>query len=98
MRHQFAYSGDRGVATIYNTLTDNRFRRIADDFIDSIAYRVQRNADEQWVGILFDDDDDASIAKMRMDETIAVMAMSAGRKRSPTLPSASRTRRTKGRR
>lgn len=75
LRHQFAYSGDRGVATIYNTLTDNRFRRIADDFFDSIGYRVQRNADEQWVGILFDDDDASSVPKMRIDETIVVLVL-----------------------
>lgn len=75
LRHQFAYSCDRGVATIYNTLTDNRFRRIADDFFDSIGYRVQRNADEQWVGILFDDDDASSVPKMRIDETIAVLVL-----------------------
>lgn len=75
LRHQFAYSGDRGVATIYNTLTDNRFRRIADDFFDSIGYRVQRNADEQWVGILFDDDDASSMPKMRIDETIALLVL-----------------------
>lgn len=75
LRHQFAYAGDRGVATIYNTLTDNRFRRIADDFFGSIGYRVQRNADEQWVGILFDDDDTSSIPKMRIDETIVVLVL-----------------------
>lgn len=75
LRNQFAYSGDRGVATIYNTLTDNRFRRIADDFFDSIGYRVQRNSDEQWVGILFEDDDVSSVPKMRLDETIAVLVL-----------------------
>lgn len=30
--NQFAYVGDRGVATIYNTLADNRFRRVVDEF------------------------------------------------------------------
>lgn len=75
LRHQFAYSGDRGVATIYNTLTDNRFRRVVDDFFDSIGYRLQRNADEQWVGILFEDDDASSVPKMRLDETIVVLVL-----------------------
>lgn len=75
LRNQFVYSGDRGVATIYNTVTDNRFRHIVDHFFDSIGYRVQRNADEQWVGILFEDDDLSSVPKMRLDETIAILVL-----------------------
>ena len=77
IRHQFAYSGDRGVATIYNTLTDNRFRGAVDGLFDSLGYRVLRNAEEQWVGILFDDDDAASFPKLRLDETI-VLLVTAG--------------------
>ncbi len=75
LRNQFAYSGDRGAATVYNTLTDNRFRRIIDGFFDSIGYRVHKNAEEQWVGILFDDDDPSSVPKMRLDETIVVLVL-----------------------
>ncbi|CDZ55631.1 DUF4194 domain-containing protein [Neorhizobium galegae] len=75
LRNQFAYSGDRGAATVYNTLIDNRFRRIIDGFFDSIGYRVHKNAEEQWVGILFDDDDPSSVPKMRLDETIVVLVL-----------------------
>ncbi|PWB84660.1 MAG: hypothetical protein C3F11_00135 [Methylocystaceae bacterium] len=76
LRNQFAYSGDRGVAGVYDTLTDGRFRRIVDDLFDSLGYRVHRNAEEQWVGIVFDDDDLSSAPKMKLDETIVVLVLS----------------------
>lgn len=77
LRNQFVYSGDRGVATAYNTLTDSRFRLVADALFDSLGYRVQRNADEQWVGILLDDDDPSSVPKLKIDETIVVLVLGA---------------------
>lgn len=75
LRNQFVYSGERGTATVYNTLTDNRFRRIIEEFFDCIGYRVHKNAEEQWVGILFDDDDPSSVPKLRLDETIMVLVL-----------------------
>lgn len=77
IRNQFAYSGDRGVAIVYNTLTDNRFRPVVDAFFDSLGYRIQRNADEQWVGIILDDDDPGSTPKLRIEETIVVLVLGA---------------------
>mgnify|MGYP001617974030 CR=1 FL=1 len=73
LRHQFAYAGDRGVATVYNTLTDGRFRNAVDGLLDSVGYRVIRNAEEQWVGILLDDDDASSVPKLKLDETITLL-------------------------
>jgi hypothetical protein len=75
LRNQFAYSGDRGAGIVYNTLTDNRFRRVADQLFESIGYQVYRNAEEQWVGILFDDDDPSSVPRMRLDETMIVLVL-----------------------
>ena len=75
LRNQFAYSGDRGVATVYNTLTDARFRRVADELFDSLGYRVHRNAEEQWVGILLDDDDTSSVPRLRLEETMVVLVL-----------------------
>jgi len=75
LRSQFAYSGDRGTANVYNTLTDSRFRRIADQFFESIGYQVHRNAEEQWVGILLIDDDPSSVPRMRIDETMVVLVL-----------------------
>ncbi|PVE22388.1 hypothetical protein DC522_21675 [Microvirga sp. KLBC 81] len=75
LRNQFAYSGDRGAATVYNTLTDARFRRVADELFDSLGYRVHRNAEEQWVGILLDDDDPSSVPRLKLDETIVVLVL-----------------------
>lgn len=77
VRHQFAYAGDRGVATIYNTLTDGRFRSAVDGLLDSLGYRVVRNAEEQWVGILLDDDDVSSVPKLKLDETIALLVVAS---------------------
>jgi hypothetical protein len=77
VRHQFAYSGDRGVATVYNTLTDSRFRSAVDGLLDSLGYRVVRNAEEQWVGILLDDDDMSSVPKLKLDETIALLVVAS---------------------
>ena len=75
LRNQFAYSGDRGAATVYNTLTDARFRRVADELFDSLGYRVHRDAEEQWVGILLDDDDPSSVPKLKLDETLVVLVL-----------------------
>lgn len=75
IRNQFAYSGDRGVATIYNTLSDGRFRRTIDDFFDCLGYRVIRDGEEQWVGIILDDDDASSVPKLKMDETVVVLVL-----------------------
>jgi hypothetical protein len=75
LRNQFAYSGDRGAATVYNTLTDARFRRVADELFDSLGYRVHRDAEEQWVGILLDDDDPSSVPKLKLDETLVVLIL-----------------------
>lgn len=75
IRNQFAYSGDRSVATVYNTLVDNRFRRVADGLFDSLGYRVLRNAEEQWVGIVLEDDDPGSVPKLKLDETVVVLVL-----------------------
>lgn len=77
IRNQFAFSGDRGVATVYNTLTDNRFRPVVDAFFDSLGYRVQHSADEQWVGVILDDEDPGSTPKLRIEETIVVLVLGA---------------------
>lgn len=77
LRHQFAYSGDRGVATIYNTLTDGRFRGVVEGLFDSLGYRIARNADEQWIGILLDDEDPAALPKLRLDETIVLLVVAS---------------------
>ncbi len=77
LRNQFVYSGDRGAAAVYNTLTDNRFRHLIADFFACIGYRVQGNAEEQWVGITFDDDDASSAPKLRLDETIVVLVLAS---------------------
>jgi hypothetical protein len=75
LRSQFAYSGDRGAANVYNMLTDAKFRRVADDLFDSLGYRVHRNPEEQWVGILLDDDDLSSVPKLKLEETMVVLVL-----------------------
>ena len=77
IRNQFVYSGDRGTAAVYNTLTDSRFRHLVADFFACLGYRIQSNAEEQWIGVLFDDEDAASAPKLRLDETIAVLVLAS---------------------
>lgn len=77
LRHQFAYSGDRGVATIYNTLTDSRFRGAVEGLFDSLGYRLVRNAEEQWIGILLDDEDPAALPKLRLEETMVLLVVAS---------------------
>ncbi|TIW23416.1 MAG: DUF4194 domain-containing protein [Mesorhizobium sp.] len=77
LRHQFVYSGDRGVATIYDVIMDSRFRRAIDGFFDCIGYRIHREQEEQWVGIVLDDEEMSSTPKMRADETIVLLVAAA---------------------
>ncbi|WP_192246871.1 DUF4194 domain-containing protein [Mesorhizobium silamurunense] len=77
LRHQFVYSGDRGVATVYDVIMDSRFRRVIDGFFDCIGYRVHREHDEQWAGIALADEEMSSTPKMKADETIVLLVAAA---------------------
>lgn len=77
LRHQFVYSGDRGVATIYDVIMDSRFRRLIDGFFDCIGYRVHREQEEQWAGIVLCDEEMSSTPKMKADETIVLLVAAA---------------------
>lgn len=75
LRNQFVFNG-RGLATIYDTLTDRRLRRVVGEFFDCIGYAVHYGADEQWVGIMLADDDPIG-GRLRIDETIALLVVAA---------------------
>lgn len=75
LRNQFVFNG-RGLATIYDTLTDARFRRVINEFFDCIGYSVHYSADEQWVGIMLTEDD-AVGGRLRVDETIGLLVVAA---------------------
>jgi hypothetical protein len=77
IRHQFIYAGDRGVSVIYDIVMDGRFRGLVDDFFDSIGYKVVRDQEEQWVGIILHDEEMSSTPKMRVDETIVLLVAAA---------------------
>jgi hypothetical protein len=77
MRHQFVYSGDRGTATIYNTVMDPRFGRAIEGFFDCAGYRLYREPEEQWAGIVLHDDELSSTPRMRADETIVLLVCAA---------------------
>jgi len=76
MRHQFVFAGDRGTATTYNTIMDGRFRNVIDNFFDSCGYRVHRDPEAQWAGIVATDDE-VPLPKMKLDETIVVLVLAA---------------------
>ncbi|NIA70985.1 DUF4194 domain-containing protein [Pelagibius litoralis] len=77
VRNQFVWSGDRGVAVIYDILTDGRFRKIIEEYFDCLGYRVPHSPEEQWVGIVLDDEDFSSAPRMRLDETIVALIVAA---------------------
>jgi hypothetical protein len=76
LRRQFVFAGDRGTAAVYNTITDGRFRGVVDDFFDSCGYRVHRDAEAQWAGIVAADDE-VPLPRMKLDETIVALVLAA---------------------
>lgn len=77
IRHQFIYAGDRGVSTIYDVVIDGRFRGLVDDFFDCMGYKVVREQEEQWAGIVLHDEEMSSTPRMRVDETIVLLVAAA---------------------
>jgi hypothetical protein len=76
IRNQFVFNG-RGLANIYDTLTDARLRRVVGEFFDCIGYAVHYGSSEdQWVGIM-PTDDDAGGGRLRLDETIGLLVVAA---------------------
>ncbi len=75
LRNQFVFNG-RGLATIYDTLTDGRFRRVIGEFFDCIGYSVHYGSEEQWVGIMLSEED-ATGGRLRVDETIGLLIVAA---------------------
>ncbi|MGO3928369.1 DUF4194 domain-containing protein [Rhodopseudomonas pseudopalustris] len=76
LRRQFVFAGDPRTGTIYNTLMDGRFRNVVDGFFDSCGYRVHRDTEAQWAGILAIEDD-VPLPRMKLDETIVVLVLAA---------------------
>lgn len=76
LRNQFVFNG-RGLATIYDTLTDGRLRRVVGEFFDCIGYSVHYGPKgDQWVGIMPADDDPVG-GRLRIDETIGLLVVAA---------------------
>jgi Domain of unknown function (DUF4194) len=76
LRRQFVFAGDPRTGTIYNTLMDGRFRNVIDGFFDSCGYRVHRDTEAQWVGILAQEED-VPLPKMKLDETVVILVLAA---------------------
>jgi hypothetical protein len=76
LRRQFVFAGDRGTAAVYHTITDGRFRDVVDEFFDSCGYRVHRDPEAQWAGIVAADDE-VPLPRMRLDETIVILVLAA---------------------
>jgi hypothetical protein len=76
LRRQFVFAGDARTATIYNVVTDGRFRSVIDGFFDSCGYRVHRDAEAQWAGITALGED-VPLPKMKLDETIVMLVLAA---------------------
>ena len=76
LRHQFVFAGDRGTTVAYNTIMDGRFRDTIDAFFDSCGYRVHRDPEAQWAGIVAADED-VPLPRMKLDETIVALVLAA---------------------
>jgi len=76
LRHQFVFAGDRGTTVTYNTIMDGRFRETIDAFFDSCGYRVHRDPEAQWAGIVAADED-VPLPRMKLDETIVALVLAA---------------------
>jgi hypothetical protein len=72
LRRQFVFAGDPRTGTVYNILMDSRFRDIIDGFFDSCGYRVHRDSEAQWAGIVAMDDE-VPLPRMKLDETIVML-------------------------
>ncbi len=76
LRHQFVFAGDRGTATAYAIIMEGRFRNVVDNFFDSCGFRVHRDPEAQWAGIVAIDDE-VPLPRMKLDETIVVLVLAA---------------------
>jgi hypothetical protein len=76
LRRQFLFAGDPRTGAVYNTLMDGRFRNVIDGFFDSCGYRVHRDPEAQWAGIV-PLDEDVPLPRMKLDETIVVLVLAA---------------------
>ncbi|AJA65462.1 MULTISPECIES: DUF4194 domain-containing protein [Bradyrhizobium] len=76
LRRQFVFAGDPRTGTVYNTIMDGRFRDVVDGFFDSCGYRVHRDPEAQWAGIVAMDED-VPLPRMKLDETIVMLVLAA---------------------
>jgi len=76
LRHQFVFAGDRGTAIAYNTVMDGRFRAAVDAFFDTCGYRLHRDPEAQWAGIVAIDED-VPLPRLRLDEMIVILVLAA---------------------
>lgn len=76
LRHQFVFAGDRGTAIAYNTVMDGRFRGAVDAFFDTCGYRLHRDPEAQWAGIVAIDED-VPLPRLRLDEMIVILVLAA---------------------
>src|SRR6266403_2845925 len=76
LRRQFVFAGEPRTGTVYNTIMDGRFREAVDGFFDTCGYRVHRDPEAQWAGILALDEE-VPLPRMRLDETIVMLVLAA---------------------
>lgn len=76
LRRQFVFAGDARTGTVYSAIMDGRFRRVIDEFFDSCGYRVYRDPEAQWAGIV-PLDDAVPLPRMKIDETIVILVLAA---------------------
>jgi hypothetical protein len=76
LRRQFVFAGDSKTGAVYNTIMDGRFRSVIDGFFDSCGYRMHRDFEAQWAGIVANDED-VPLPRMKLDETVVMLVLAA---------------------
>jgi len=71
---QFLYRGDHGIAKAYDILTSPLAGPVFVDLFDWLGYRFLSRSDQNWIGLLPDDESD-SAARVPMDHTILILML-----------------------
>lgn len=71
---QFLYRGDHGTAKAYDILTSSLAGPVFGDLFDWLGYRFHNRNDQNWIGLLPDDESDSG-ARVPLDHTILILML-----------------------
>lgn len=71
---QFLYRGDHGTAKAYDILTSSLAGPVFGEIFDWLGYRFYNRNDQNWIGLLPDDESDSG-ARVSLDNTILILML-----------------------